>query len=175
MCSFVLRKIHSNRLSNQFFYDRRNNNYVIFFQARKFSNYNSYRLFSSGEVNEPKKMLSTIGIVSSKEHKTGILSTNKLNSKEMTNNLVFPIQIDNFIVKLRNLSKEEGKFRKLFKTFLINPDFLKFAYFNIKNKKGNLTKNFSCDTLDGISNSWFKTTAENLASKKFTFEKNKKI
>jgi len=113
-------------------------------------------------------MLYTIGIVSSKKHKTGILSTNKLNSKEITNNLVFPIQIENFIVKLRNLSKEEGKFRKLFKTFLINPDFLKFAYFNIKNKKGNLSKNFSCATLDGISNSWFKATAENLNQKVVT-------
>lgn len=175
MCSFVLRKIHSNRLSNQFFYDTRNHNYVIFFQARKISNHNSYRFFSSGEVNKPKKMLDTTGIVSSKKHKTGILSTDKLNSKEVTNNLVFPIQIENFIVKLRSLSKEEGKFRKLFKTFLINPDFLKFAYFNIKNKKGNLSKNFSCVTLDGISNSWFKTTSENLESKKFTFEKNKII
>ena len=43
MCSFVLRKIHSNRLSSHNLDDIRNNNYVIFFQVRKLSNYNFCR------------------------------------------------------------------------------------------------------------------------------------
>jgi len=46
----------------------------------------------------------------------------------------------------------DGCYTKITKSFLVNPEFLKFAYHNIKNKEGNLTHaDLKDETLDGIS------------------------
>lgn len=56
-----------------------------------------------------------------------------------------------------------------------NPEFLKFAYYQIKNKLGNLTFGGSIQTPSGISNNWFETAAEKLRLGTYIFGVNRKI
>jgi group II intron reverse transcriptase/maturase len=63
----------------------------------------------------------------------------------------------------------DDKYNGLIK-IISNPTFLKAAYQLIKGKKGNMTPSNNNETLDGISNKWFESTAESLLKGQYEFQ-----
>lgn len=84
----------------------------------------------------------------------------------------------NAVDSLRQLKPEkDGIYTNISTRFLANPEFLKLAYARIKNKEGNLTPggDDSKNTLDGISQEWFKNAASRLKSGTYEFSPSRRI
>ena len=70
---------------------------------------------------------------------------------------------------LRNLEKENGKFRKIIR-IIADVDMLKYAYELLKSKPGNATTAADCETLNGINEKWFIKTSNTLLSGEYRFK-----
>jgi len=76
---------------------------------------------------------------------------------------------------LKGLQPKNGQYLNLTKNFLSNPEFLKFAYYHIKNKPGNATPATTSETLDAISNDWFVKIAKDISEGNYTFQNCRRI
>lgn len=127
------------------------------------------KYFSCGEGEEPY-------ILFSNENKiVGISSMDNRKLTEYDLEKDAQLATSNIDRLLKNFSNSGDKFRGITKNFLINPEFLKFAYFQIKNKAGNTTKGISEETLDGISNEWFVQKAQEILSGSYQFKGSRRV
>lgn len=71
---------------------------------------------------------------------------------------------------LKDLQPKNGQYTNLTKNFLSNPEFLKFAYYHIKNKPGNASTETTYETLDAINPDWFEKIAKDISEGKYIFQ-----
>lgn len=60
--------------------------------------------------------------------------------------------VDSILSALKYLQPKNRQYINLTRIFLSNPEFLKFAYYHIKNKTGKSTPATRSETLDAINN-----------------------
>ena len=82
---------------------------------------------------------------------------------------------DSILSALKDLQPKNGQYVNLTKNFLSNPEFLKFAYYHIKNKPGNATSAVTAETLDAINHDWFERIARDISEGKYTFQNCRRI
>jgi len=82
---------------------------------------------------------------------------------------------DSILSALKDLQPKKRQYTNLTKIFLSNPEFLKFAYYHIKNKPGNPTPAIAFETLDAINQNWFEKIAKDIAEGKYTFQNCRRI
>lgn len=78
--------------------------------------------------------------------------------------------LNSILTALKDLQPKNGQYINLTKKFLSDSKFLKFAYYHIKNKSGNLTPAITSETLDGIDDKWFERIAKDIGEGKYTFK-----
>jgi hypothetical protein len=76
----------------------------------------------------------------------------------------------NILSALKDLQPKNGQYVNLTKIFLSNPNFLKFAFYCIKNKTGNATPATIFKTCDAISHGWFEKIAKDISDGTYTFQ-----
>lgn len=76
---------------------------------------------------------------------------------------------------LKYLQPKNGQYINLTKNFLSNSEFLKFAYYHIKNKPGNATPAITPEKLDAINSDWFEKIAKDISEGKFSFQNYRRI
>lgn len=76
---------------------------------------------------------------------------------------------------LKDLQPKNGQYINLTKFFLSNPEFLKFAYYHIKNKPESDTPAIRSETLDAINQDWFEKIAKKISEGKYTFQNRRRI
>lgn len=82
---------------------------------------------------------------------------------------------DSILSALKDLQPKNGQYINLTKIFLSNPEFLKFAYYHIKNKLGNTIPATTSEIFDAITHDWFEKTAKNISEGKYTFQNCRRI
>ena len=82
---------------------------------------------------------------------------------------------DSILSALKDLQPKNGQYINLTKFFLSNPEFLKFAYYHVKNKPGNNTPAVTSETLDTINQDWFEKIAKKISEGKYTFQNCRRI
>ena len=82
---------------------------------------------------------------------------------------------DSILSALKDLQPKNGQYINLTKNFLSNPEFLKFAYYYIKNKPGNATSAVTAETLDAINHDWFERIAKDISEGKYAFQNCRRI
>nr|AVR57719.1 hypothetical protein [Halamphora calidilacuna] len=83
--------------------------------------------------------------------------------------------LNSILSALKDLQPKNGQYVNLTKAFLSNPEFLKFAYYHIKNKPGNATSATTSETLDGINHDWFEKIAIDISNGKYAFQNCRRI
>lgn len=82
---------------------------------------------------------------------------------------------DSILSALKDLQPKNGQYINLTKFCLSNPEFLKFAYYHIKNKPGNTILSTTSETLDAITHDWFEKTAKDISEGKYAFQNCRRI
>jgi group II intron reverse transcriptase/maturase len=82
---------------------------------------------------------------------------------------------NSILTALKDLQPKNGQYVNLTKNFLSNPEFLKFAYYHIKNKPGNATPATTPETLDAINYDWFEKIAKEISEGKYNFQNCRRI
>jgi retron-type reverse transcriptase len=76
---------------------------------------------------------------------------------------------------LKDLRPKNGQYVNLTKNFLSNPEFLKFAYYQIKKKPKNAITTINVETFDDFDNDWFVKLAKNILEGNYTFQDYQRI
>jgi group II intron reverse transcriptase/maturase len=82
---------------------------------------------------------------------------------------------DSILSALKDLQPKNGQYINLTKNFLSKPEFLKFAYYHIKNKPGNATPAITSETLNAINHDWFEKIAKDISEGKYAFQNCRRI
>jgi hypothetical protein len=99
-----------------------------------------------------------------------ILATSQQNS--LTEETSYSISI---LSALKDLKPKNGQYISLTKNFLSNPEFLRLAYYHIKNRPANTTPATTSETLGRVGNDQFKKIAKDVSEGRFTFQNYRRI
>lgn len=104
------------------------------------------------------------------------LKTTQLLTTSQQNFLTEKTSYSNSILSaLKDLQPKNGQYINLTKNFLSNPEFLKYAYYRIKNKSGNAAAAITPETLDAINHDWFEKIAKDISEGKYTFQNCRRV
>lgn len=142
------------------------------------SNFNSNRFSKVKNQIVQNFIKCYLSVLCGKANKSLLVIKNIKKSDSKHSNNYIKDFIPNVVDSLKQLYPEkDGIYTKITSRFLANPEFLKLAYSQIKNKKGNLTyeKNDTKIKLNKISQNWFQNTALLLNNGNYKFDTNQKI
>lgn len=78
--------------------------------------------------------------------------------------------LNSILIALKDLQSNNGQYINLTKNFLSDPEFLKFAYYHIKNKLRSFTLGTAFVTFGSMDTEWFERIAKDIAENKYIFK-----